>query len=76
MAAGEKKTEVENESTRGSYIPLFDGTLSGYKEWRKRVLIYHKKMCLSKRQGEAILNLLGSLSGTAWRLCEPGQGRE
>ena len=27
-------------------------------------------MSLSKRQGEAILNLLGSLSGTAWKLCE------
>eukprot|EP00913_Durusdinium_trenchii_P010092 g9465.t1 len=27
-------------------------------------------MSLSKRQGEAILNLLGSLSGTAWKFCE------
>ena len=27
-------------------------------------------MTLSKRQGEAILNLLGSLSGVAWKLCE------
>ena len=27
-------------------------------------------MSLSKRQGEAILNLLGSLSGAAWKLCE------
>ena len=33
-------------------------------------MIYHKKMTLSKRQGEAILNLLGSLSGVAWKLCE------
>ena len=27
-------------------------------------------MTLSKRQGEAILNLLGSLSGVVWKLCE------
>ncbi|CAK9005048.1 unnamed protein product [Durusdinium trenchii] len=69
-AEKEKKADLDFVSARDSYIPLFDGTLSGYREWRKRILIYYKKMCLSKRQGEAILNLLGSLSGTAWKLCE------
>ena len=72
MASAEKdkKADLDFVSARDSFIPLFDGTLSGYREWRKRILIYYKKMCLSKRQGEAILNLLGSLSGTAWKLCE------
>ena len=64
-AEKEKKADLDFVSARDSYIPLF-----GYREWRKRILIYYKKMCLSKRQGEAILNLLGSLSGTAWKLCE------
>ena len=66
----EKKVEFDNHSARDSFIPLFDGSLTGYREWRKRILIYYRKMSLSKRQGEAILNLLGSLSGTAWKLCE------
>ena len=66
----EKKVELDNHSARDSFIPLFDGSLTGYREWRKRITIYYKKMSLSKRQGEAILNLLGSLSGTAWKFCE------
>ena len=65
-----KKAELDTHSARDSFIPLFDGSLTGYREWRKRIKIYYKKMTLSKRQGEAILNLLGSLSGVAWKLCE------
>ena len=68
--SSEKKAELDTFSARDSFIPLFDGSLTGYREWRKRILIYYKKMTLSKRQGEAILNLLGSLSGVAWKLCE------
>ena len=68
--SSEKKVELDNYSTRDSFIPLFDGSVTGYHEWQKRITIYYKKMSLSKRQGEAILNLLGSLTGTAWKLCE------
>ena len=68
--SSEKKAELDNHSARDSFIPLFDGSLTGYCERRKQITIYYKKMSLSKRQGEAILNLLGSLSGTAWKLCE------
>ena len=50
--------------------PLFDGAASGYKEWRKRITIYYRKMSLAKKQGEAVLNLLGALTGTAWKLVE------
>ena len=59
---------LDQQSTRDSFIPLFDGAPSGYQEWRKRITIYSKKMELMKRTGEAALNLLGSLQGTAWKL--------
>ena len=59
-----------NNSARDSYIPLFSGAPTDYKEWRKRITLYHQKMVLSKRRGESILNIVGSLSGSAWRLLE------
>ena len=59
-----------NGAARDSYIPLFSGSPTDYKEWRKRISIYHQKMVLSKRRGESILNIIGSLSGSAWRLVE------
>ena len=49
------------------------GTLAGpssYQEWRKRISVYHLKMELQKRSVEAVLNLIGSLQGTAWKLDE------
>ena len=59
-----------NNSARDSYIPLFSGAPSDYKEWRKRISLYHQKMVLAKRRGESILNIVGSMSGSAWRLLE------
>ena len=53
-----------------SYIPIFDGTPANYKERQKRITIYAKKMELTNRKGECVLNLLGSLQGTAWKLVE------
>ena len=55
---------------RDSFIPLFTGQPDDYREWRKRISLYHQKMVLSKRNGESILNILGSLTGAAWRLVE------
>ena len=57
-------------NTRDSFIPLFSGLPSEYKEWRKRISLYHYKMKLSKRPGESVLNIIGSLTGSAWRLLE------
>ena len=69
-SAGKSGTELDTQSLRDSFIPTFDGTTTGYREWRKRIVIYAKKMELSKRTQEAVLNLLGSLQGTAWRIVE------
>ena len=64
------KDSNDYQSTRDNYIPIFDGTPSNYREWRKRITIYEKKMELSNRKNEGVLNLLGSLQGTAWKLVE------
>lgn len=69
-SSGKTGTELDTQSLRDSFIPTFDGTTTGYREWRKRIVIYAKKMELSKRTQEAVLNLLGSLQGTAWRIVE------
>ena len=61
---------LDSNSTRDSFIPLFSGLHSEYREWRQRINIYLKKMKLQKREQEATLNLVGSLSGTAWKLVE------
>ena len=69
-ASGAATASLDQQSTRDSYIPIFDGTPAGYKEWRKRITIYAKKMELTNRKNECVLNLLGSLQGTAWKLVE------
>eukprot|EP00435_Cladocopium_sp_Y103_P054984 s295_g18.t1 len=57
--SGVAASPFDQQSTRDSYIPIFDGTPSGYKEWRKRLTIYAKKMELTNRKNEGVLNLLG-----------------
>ena len=57
-------------TARDSFIPLFTGQPNDYKEWRKRISLYHQKMVLAKRSGESILHIVGSLTGSAWRLVE------
>ena len=71
MASGSAKQETSADATtRDSFIPLFSGQPVDYKEWRKRIHIYYRKMGLTKRNGEAVLNIIGSLQGSAWRLVE------
>ena len=71
MAAASAGTkEVETQNLRDSYVPLFSNQPSEYKEYRKRLNLYHKKMVISKRAGESVLNILGSFSGVTWKLFE------
>jgi len=55
---------------RDSFIPTFTGQPEDYREWRRRITLYHHKMKLGKRGGESILNIVSSLTGAAWRLLE------
>ena len=68
--ASTSSSTLDTNFTKDSYIPVFDGNPSSYQEWRKRISIYHLKMKLQKRSVEAVLNLIGSLQGTAWKLVE------
>ena len=63
-------TTLDTGSLRDSYIPVFSGLPQDYKEWKKRIHMYHRKMVLSKRTQESVLNILGSFQGAAWRLFE------
>ena len=64
------KKDLEVATVKDNFIPIFDGTPGAYREWRKRIQIYSRKMQLQKRESEAVLNLLGSLQGSAWRILE------
>ena len=66
QAAG--STALDGGITKDSFIPLFDGQPRSNQELRKRISIYHLKMKIQKRSAESILNIIGSLQGTAWRL--------
>ena len=69
-ASPTSSSPTDSASQRDSWIPTFTGQPSDYKEWRKRIQLYYHKMVLGKRRGEAILSIVGSLTGTAWRLVE------
>jgi hypothetical protein len=70
MSSTAASSAPDGANQRDSWIPVFSGQPNNYKEWRKRITLYHQKMVLGKRRGEAILNIVGSLTGTAWRLVE------
>ncbi|CAJ1372449.1 unnamed protein product [Effrenium voratum] len=59
-----------NEVVRDNFIPVFDGRPNNYKEYRMRIMLYYRKMSLQNRKSEATINLLTSLSGTAWKNVE------
>ncbi len=51
-------------------VPEFGNKASEYKEYRKRVMLYERKMYLSGRQKETAFNLMSTLSGRAWSAVE------
>ena len=63
-------TSPESPTPRDSYIPVFTGQPADYREWRKRIALCHAKMALSSRRVEAVINLVSTLTGAAWRLME------
>ena len=55
---------------KDTYIPIFTNKPGDYKEWRQRILLYKRKSDLKKKQKEAAINLMTSLSGIAWKQIE------
>ena len=63
-AASTAAGSLETNFTKDSYIPIFDGHPTSYQEWRKRIYIYHQRAI------ESVLNIIGSMQGTTWKLLE------
>ena len=53
-----------------SYIPRFDNTMTGYREWRKRILLFARRQAIQGRANETGLSVLSILEGASWRQCE------
>ena len=51
-------------------VPEFGNRAHEYKEYRKRVMLYERKMFLSGRQKETAFNLMSTLTGRAWSAVE------
>ena len=50
--------------------PAFDGSPPKYREYRRRALLFRRKMVLEKRGNVAALTLMGALTGAAWEAVE------
>jgi hypothetical protein len=55
---------------KDSYIPVFSNKPEDYREWRARIALYRRKMEIQKKEKEACINLMTSLTGIAWRQIE------
>ena len=64
------KEENNYADLRDSFVPMFSGQPADYKERRQRFHLYHRKMTISKRAPESMLNIIGSFRGAVWRLFE------
>ena len=69
-SAAEGSKDGDYLNLRDSFVPLFSGQPQDYKEYRKRLMLYHHKMKISKRSADSVLNILGSFQGVTWRLFE------
>ncbi len=51
-------------------VPEFSNRSSEYKEYRKRFMLYERKMALASRSKETAFNLMSVLYGRAWSAVE------
>ena len=71
MSSAAASTSVNGvDFVKDTYIPIFTNKPSDYREWRQRILLYKRKSDLNKKQKEATINLMTSLSGIAWKQIE------
>ena len=52
------------------HAPEFNNRAADYKEFKKRVQIFDKKMSLAGRSTETAFNIMAALAGRAWGACE------
>ena len=71
MASSSAAASSSVDASKDSWAPTFSNRPQDYKEWRARIHLYQKKMVLQKKPQEGVINLLTTLSGTAWKQVEP-----
>ena len=71
MASSPAAASSSVDASKDSWVPTFSNRPQDYKEWRARIHLYQKKMVLQKKPQEGVINLLTTLSGTAWKQVEP-----
>ena len=69
-ASGGTRSQDGNDIVKDNYIPIFSNRPADYREYRARIMLYKYKMKLQKKPKEAVVNLLTSLTGPAWKLVE------
>ena len=69
-ASGGTRSQNGNDIVKDNYIPIFSNRPADYREYRARIMLYKYKMKLQKKPKEAVVNLLTSLTGPAWKLVE------
>ena len=69
QANGQTEKTIFGKDER-SYIPRFDNTMTGYREWRKRILLFARRQAIQGRANETGLSVLSILEGASWRQCE------
>eukprot|EP00435_Cladocopium_sp_Y103_P045319 s79_g13.t1 len=62
--------DVAENLQKDNFIPRFDNSTAGYKEWRKRIQLYARRMAIQKRETEVGISVLFTLTGASWRQCE------
>ena len=69
-ASGSAPSGSESQYVKDNFVPRFDNTLTGYKEWRKRVVLYSRRLAIQGRAKEVGMNVLAILEGSSWTQCE------
>ena len=69
-AASQQSTSSTYAGKAHEHVPEFTGKATDYKEYRKRLMLYEKKMALAGRGTETSFNVLCTLKGRAWDACE------
>ena len=64
-------SSTAGDTTKDSWAPTFSNRPQDYREWRARIHLYYKKMQLQKKPVEGIINILTTMTGTAWKQLEP-----
>jgi hypothetical protein len=69
-ASGSAPSGSESQYVKDNFVPRFDNTLTGHKEWRKRVVLYSRRLAIQGRAKEVGMNVLAILEGSSWTQCE------